>query len=157
LERVRHRAQLLKVSDKVHTLPGDIKNLHIMPSSYNAIAASNVLHYFNEAELKQIINRMKTGTDKKGYNLISFESDIIMSLPKSRRKFKFSNQPNWEASQIRNFLTDQYADWNIINVFTQENSIYPYLPLNVRQVLNTNEENYERKFKVIEIIAQHIK
>jgi len=150
--RLKDRAKKLRLNNLIKGKVNDIKNISTPLGKFNGIACSNTLHYFNNKELKNVIQKMKDSTTFNGLNYIAFECEIQMVLPNGER-FIFEGQPYRTVSSIKKLLSKYYKNWEILYINTTTNQIKASLPPLLKNNFQKKFSHYKRSFKVFDFIV----
>lgn len=66
ITRLKQRAKTQKLSTQIKGIVDDIRKFNFGKNAYECVACTDALHYFSDKDIRQIIERMKEATTKKG-------------------------------------------------------------------------------------------
>ncbi len=142
----------------IKTRVEDLNKLLLKSNTYDSIICVSTLHYFSEEEIKFLLEKIDFALKLGGIIYLTFESNLELKT-KEGVFFRFANQPNRSVKEyellINDFLKKNYYAVKYSKIHSK--TIFPTLPLNIADLLNSKSERYIRKMQLYEIVLEKSK
>ncbi|NDK19976.1 class I SAM-dependent methyltransferase [Candidatus Gracilibacteria bacterium] len=102
----------------VHTILGSVREYIFIQDHYDVIYACNSLHYFNEKDMRDIVQKLKTSLRKGGYIFIRVKSIHDRDFGKGERIGNnfYKNGEDIKYYFESHFLQELFDDFEILEI-----------------------------------------
>ncbi|MEI2580597.1 class I SAM-dependent methyltransferase [Scytonema sp. PRP1] len=116
-EAVLYRASQ-KSLDTVKFITADITSYPFDKEFYDCVLCAGVFHLLNAEQIEVVARKAKRAVSQGGLICLDVATNMKRVFRDSGEEFTFTGLANWSAHQAKEFFTNLFSDWSVLDMFS---------------------------------------